>query len=100
MKYITIDGKKTYFTDDEARNIAKELFAQAKIDDVENALDRMDIKATSEQKKEIANNLFEEIFDRDDEYWEIEDKNILYLAGELGIAHEQDNEEADITAED
>lgn len=68
MKYITIDGKKTYFTDDEARNIAKELFAQAKIDDVGNALDRMDIKATSEQKKEIANNLFEEIFDRDDEY--------------------------------
>lgn len=86
MKYITIDGKKTYFTDDEARNIAKELFAQAKIDDVENALDRMDIKATSEQKIKIAENLFEEIFDRDDEYWELEDKNILYLAGELGIA--------------
>ena len=86
MKYITIDGKKTYITDEEARNIAKELFAQAKIDDVENALDRMDIKATSEQKKEIANNLFEEIFDRDDEYWELEDKNILYLAGKIGIA--------------
>lgn len=86
MKYITIDGKKTYFTDDEARNIAKELFAQAKIDDVENALDRMNIEATPLQVEKIADSLYDEIFEHDEEYWELEDKNILYLAGELGIA--------------
>lgn len=86
MKYITIDGKKTYFTDDEARNIAKELFAQAKIDDVENALVRMDIEATPLQVEKIADSLYHEIFENDEEYWELEDKNILYLAGKMGIA--------------
>lgn len=86
MKYITIDGKKTYFTDDEARNIAKELFAQQKTETIENALVRMDIEATPLQVEKIADSLYHEIFENDEEYWELEDKNILYLAGKMGIA--------------
>ena len=73
-------------SNEDAEIFIKQIFAQQKISDIENALDRMNIKASAEQVKKIADDLYEEIFEHDEEYWELEDKNILYLAGELGIA--------------
>lgn len=86
MKHITIGKKRISVTDKQADAIARQIFMQQKIDDVENALDRMDIKATPLQVEKIADSLYHEIFENDEEYWELEDKNILYLAGKMGIA--------------
>ena len=86
MKHITINRKRIDLTDKQADAIAREIFMQQKINDVENALDRMDIEATPLQIEQIADNLYHEIFENDEEYWELEDKNILYLAGTMGIA--------------
>ena len=86
MKYITIGKKRISVTDKQADAIARQIFMQQKIDDVENALDRMGIEATPLQVEEIADSLYYEIFEHDEEYWELEDKNILYLAGKMGIA--------------
>jgi len=86
MKHITINRKRIDLTDKQADAIAREIFMQQKINDVENALDRMDIEATPLQIEQIADNLYHEIFENDEEYWELEDKNILYLAGKMGIA--------------
>ena len=86
MKHITINRKRIDLTDKQADAIAREIFMQQKINDVENALDRMEFEATPLQIEQIADNLYHEIFENDEEYWELEDKNILYLAGTMGIA--------------
>lgn len=73
-------------SDSDAEVFIRQIFAQMKRSDVANALDRVNIKATPEQVKQIADSLYDEIFERDELYFELEDKNILYLAGQLGIA--------------
>lgn len=52
---------------------------------VEAVLMERNLNATDEQIEEIAGKLFDEIFSRDDMYWELEEKNVLWLAGQMGL---------------
>ena len=72
-------------SDEDAEIFIRQIFAQKKISAVKNALDRMNKKATPEQVKQIADSLYDEIFEHDELYWEMEDKNILYLAEQNGL---------------
>ena len=83
---VKAQGKTFEFFEDEAREVMKQLFGQMKRNDIINTLERNDLPTDDKTVDHIAENLFEEIMERDDMYWELEDKNILYLAGKMGIA--------------
>jgi len=85
MMCIVIKDQQIYVNDEEATDIAKQIFTQQKISDVGFVLNNKNIKATQEQIEKIAENLYDEIFEHDDLYFELEDKNILYLAEKYGI---------------
>ena len=80
-----VNNKTFEFAEEEIPAILAFLFAQVKINDVENALSRMNIEASAADVEKIAFNLYDEIFFHDEEYWELEDKNIYYLAERMGL---------------
>ncbi len=85
MVKVIIHGRCINLENEEAEGVAKQIFAQQKVQDVANALDRLNKEATAGQIKRIADNLYSEIFEHDEDYWELEDKNILYLAEQMGL---------------
>lgn len=79
-KFLCAD--KVSISEDDAKILVKELFGQMKRADIENTLDRNNLPYDEETVKHIAESLFEEITERDEMYWDLEDKNILYLYDE------------------
>lgn len=79
-KFLCSD--KVSISEDVAEILVKELFGQMKKADIENTLDSKNLPYDEETVDRIAESLFEEIMERDEMYWELEDKNILYLYDE------------------
>ena len=76
---VKAQGKTFEFSEDEAREVMKQLFGQMKRNDIINTLERNDLPTDDKTVDHIAENLFEEITEHDEMYWELEDKNILFL---------------------
>lgn len=79
-KFLCAD--KVSISEDDAKILVKELFGQMKRADIENTLDRNNLPYDEKTVDRIAESLFEEITERDEMYWDLEDKNILYLYDE------------------
>ena len=70
---------------EQANEAVSRIFAFIKKDVVEDILAEKNLNATDEQIEEIASKLFDEIHDNDDMYWDLEEKNVLWLAGQIGL---------------
>lgn len=85
MVKVIIHDRVVELTTREATGLMRRIFEQVKVPDVAETLDRMNKAATADQIRRIAGNLFDAIFEHDEEYWELEDKNILYLAEQMEV---------------
>lgn len=75
---IVLDEKQT-------REALGKLYGFIARDVVSETLSNKDILATENQIDEISSKLFDEIHDSDDEFFALEDKNIIWLASEMGL---------------
>jgi hypothetical protein len=70
---------------EQAQEAISQIFAFIKKDVVGDVMTERNLNATDEQIEEIASKLFDEIHDNDDMYWDLEEKNVLWLAGQMGL---------------
>ncbi len=70
---------------EQAHEAISQIFAFIKKDVVRDILAEKTSIPSDEQIEEIAGKLFDEIHDNDDMYWDLEEKNVLWLAGEMGL---------------
>lgn len=80
MVTVKVQGKTFEFSEDEAREVMKQLFGQIERPYIELAFANHDMPVDEATVDYIAENLFEEIAECDEMFWELEEKNIFWLA--------------------
>lgn len=83
---VKVQGKSFEFSEDEAREVMKQLFGQ--YFDFRGTLEYRDIEADDKMMDFIEKNLFDEVLD-DDMFWDLLEKNVLWIADRF--AEERNN---------